>query len=36
MPLIFVKADKLPEKFKQCLSYIPYAVPGALIIPWGF
>ena len=36
MPLVFVKADKLPEKFKQFLSYIPYAVLGALIIPAGF
>ncbi len=35
LPLIFLKADKLPEKFKQFLSYIPYAVLGALIIPAG-
>ncbi len=36
LPLLVLKADKLPEKFKQFLSYIPYAVLGALIIPAGF
>ena len=38
IPLIVVKADRLPEKLKILLSYIPYAVLGALIIPdgiWG-
>jgi len=35
LPLVFVKADKLPEKFKLFLSYIPFAVLGALIIPDG-
>jgi len=36
LPLVIVKADRLPGKFKQFLSYIPYAVLGALIIPAGF
>jgi len=35
LPLVLVKADKLPVKFKLFLSYIPYAVLGALIIPDG-
>lgn len=35
LPLAFMKADRLPEKFKLFLSYIPYAVLGALIIPDG-
>lgn len=35
LPLALIKADKLPEKFKLFLSYIPYAVLGALIIPDG-
>ncbi len=35
LPLVFIKADKLPGKFKLFLSYIPYAVLGALIIPDG-
>jgi len=36
MPLVLVKADRLPARFKLFLSYIPYAVLGALIIPDGF
>jgi branched chain amino acid efflux pump len=36
LPLVFVRADKLPVRFKLFLSYIPYAVLGALIIPDGF
>jgi branched-subunit amino acid transport protein len=36
MPLVLVRADKLPKRFKLFLSYIPYAVLGALIIPDGF
>ena len=36
LPLVFVRADKLPARFKLFLSYIPYAVLGALIIPDGF
>ena len=36
LPLVLVRADKLPVKFKLFLSYIPYAVLGALIIPDGF
>ena len=36
LPLVLVKADKLPGRFKLFLSYIPYAVLGALIIPDGF
>ncbi len=36
LPLLVLKADKLPEKFKQFLAYIPYAVLGSLIIPAGF
>lgn len=35
LPLILVRADKLPEKLNLFLSYIPYAVLGALIIPNG-
>ena len=35
LPLAVMKADRLPEKFKLFLSYIPYAVLGALIIPDG-
>ena len=35
IPLLIVKADRLPEKLKILLSYIPYAVLGALIIPDG-
>lgn len=35
LPLVFVKADRLPAKFKLFLSYIPYAVLGGLIIPDG-
>ncbi len=35
LPLALIKADRLPEKFKLFLSYIPYAVLGALIIPDG-
>ena len=35
LPLAVIKADRLPEKFKIFLSYIPYAVLGALIIPDG-
>ena len=35
LPLVLVKADKLPNKFKLFLSFIPYAVLGALIIPDG-
>ncbi len=35
LPLAVMKADRLPEKFKLFLSFIPYAVLGALIIPDG-
>ncbi len=35
LPMVLIKADKLPKKFKLFLSYIPYAVLGALIIPDG-
>ena len=35
LPLVLVKAGKIPYKFKLFLSYIPYAVLGALIIPDG-
>ncbi|MCK5672031.1 MAG: AzlD domain-containing protein [Spirochaetales bacterium] len=35
LPMVLLKADKLPKKLKLFLSYIPYAVLGALIIPDG-
>ena len=35
IPLVIIKTDRIPEKLKTLLSYIPYAVLGALIIPDG-
>ena len=35
IPLVFIRVDNIPKKLKTFLSYIPYAVLGALIIPGG-
>ena len=35
IPLIFIRVDNVPKKLRIFLSYIPYAVLGALIIPDG-
>ncbi len=35
IPLVYIRADNIPQKVKTFLSYIPYAVLGALIIPGG-
>lgn len=35
IPLVFIRVDNIPKKLKIFLSYIPYAVLGALIIPGG-
>lgn len=35
IPLVFIRVDNIPKKLRTFLSYIPYAVLGALIIPGG-
>ena len=35
IPLVFIRVDNVPKKLRTFLSYIPYAVLGALIIPGG-
>ena len=35
IPLVFMRIDNIPKKLRIFLSYIPYAVLGALIIPGG-
>ncbi len=35
IPLVFIRVDNVPKKLRIFLSYIPYAVLGALIIPGG-
>ena len=35
IPLVFIRVDNIPKKLRIFLSYIPYAVLGALIIPGG-
>lgn len=33
LPMYFINVDKIPEKLKLFLSFIPYAALGALILP---
>lgn len=35
IPFVFIRVDNVPKKLRIFLSYIPYAVLGALIIPDG-
>lgn len=36
IPMLFMKDVKLPEKLNRFLSFIPYAILGALIFPSVF
>jgi branched-subunit amino acid transport protein len=36
LPLLFLKADRIPPRFQAILGNVPYAALGALIIPGVF